>query len=52
MAETQALRRVRDREIAAYLTPVLDPAVVAHPGGLGAMNRLMSAYWAVARRAL
>ena len=50
--ETQALRRVRDREIAAYLTPVLDPAVVAHPGGLGAMNRLMSAYWAVARRAL
>ena len=50
--ETQALRRVRDRELAAYLTPVLDPAVVAHPGGLGAMNRLMSAYWAVARRAL
>ena len=39
-------------ELAAFLTPVLDPAVVAHPGGLGAMNRLLSAYWAVARRAL
>ena len=50
--ETQALRRVRDRELAPYLTPVLDPAVIALPAGLGAVNRLLSAYWAVARRAL
>jgi GT2 family glycosyltransferase len=50
--ETQALRRVPDRELAAHLTPVLDPAVIALPAGLGPMNRLLSAYWALARRAL
>jgi len=50
--ETQALRRVSDRELAVHLTPVLDPAVIALPAGLGPMNRLLAAYWAVARRAL
>ena len=50
--ETQALRRVPDRELAAHLTPVLDPAVIALPAGLGSMNRLLSAYWALARRVL
>jgi GT2 family glycosyltransferase len=50
--ETQALRRVPDRELATFLTPVLDPAVIALPAGLGPMNRLLAAYWSVVRRAL
>jgi GT2 family glycosyltransferase len=49
---TQALRRVPDRELAAHLTPVLDPAVVSLPVGVKLMNRLLSAYWRLALRVL
>lgn len=50
--ETQALRLVPDRELAAHLTPVLDPAAITLPAGLVPMNRLLSAYWSLARRVL
>jgi len=50
--ETQALRRVHDRELAPHLTPVLDPGVVALPAGLAPANRLLAAYWSLARRVL
>jgi hypothetical protein len=50
--ETQRLRRVGDRELAGLLTPVLDPAMIALPRPVGAMNRLVEWYWSIARRAL
>ncbi len=50
--ETQRLRRVRDRELAPFLTPVLDPTMVALPRLVVPVNRILGAYWAVARKAL
>jgi GT2 family glycosyltransferase len=50
--ETQQLRRVRDRELAAFLTPVLDPNMIDLPRPVVAANRMLSAYWALTRRAL
>jgi GT2 family glycosyltransferase len=49
----QAARTVPDRELAAYLTPVLDPGMIAVPRFVRAVvNPLLAAYWSVARRAL
>jgi GT2 family glycosyltransferase len=50
--ETQRLRKVRDRELARFLTPALDPKVTAVPRGIGFLNRLLVPYWSVVRRAL
>jgi GT2 family glycosyltransferase len=50
--ETQRLRKVRDRELARFLTPTLDPKVAAIPRGIGFLNRLLLPYWSVVRRAL
>jgi GT2 family glycosyltransferase len=50
--ETQRLRKVRDRELAHFLTPTLDPKVASVPRGIGVLNRLLVPYWSVARRAL
>jgi GT2 family glycosyltransferase len=50
--ETQALRRVPDRELARYLTPVVDPQMIPLPAPLRATNPIMRAYWAAVRRAL
>jgi GT2 family glycosyltransferase len=50
--ETQCLRRVRDRELARFLTPSLDPRMVPLPRGVGVLNRLLGPYWALVRRAL
>jgi GT2 family glycosyltransferase len=49
---TQRLRRVPDRELAAYLTATLDPAMVAIPPAVAPLNRLVAAYWRLAQRAL
>ena len=43
--ETQALRRVDDRELARFLTPVLDPRMLELPAGVAALNGLVSAWW-------
>ncbi len=50
--ETQAARRVRDAELARWLTPVIDPAHVPVPGPVRAANRVWAAYWRLIRRAL
>jgi GT2 family glycosyltransferase len=50
--ETQRLRKVRDRELARFLTPTLDPRVASVPRGIGFLNRLLVPYWSLARRAL
>jgi GT2 family glycosyltransferase len=50
--ETQALRRVPDRELSRYLTPVVDPAMIDLPAPLRLANPLMRAYWAVVRKLL
>jgi GT2 family glycosyltransferase len=50
--ETQRLRGVRDRELARFLTPTLDPKVASVPRGIGFLNRLLVPYWSVVRRAL
>ncbi len=49
---TQRLRRVRDRELAPFLTPVLDPSMVALPRPVAAVNRALRPYWALVRKAL
>jgi GT2 family glycosyltransferase len=50
--ETQALRRVRDRELARWLTARIDPAHVPVPAPVRAANPILGAYWSVARRFL
>jgi GT2 family glycosyltransferase len=41
----QALRRVPDRALAPFLTPVLDPRMLDLPVGVSAANALVSAWW-------
>ena len=43
--QTQALRRVSDRELARFLTPVLDPRMLELPSGVAALNGLVSLWW-------
>jgi GT2 family glycosyltransferase len=43
--ETQALRRVGDRELVHFLTPVVDPRMLELPLGVAALNGLVSAWW-------
>ena len=50
--KTQALRRVPDRELARYLTSVVDPAMIDVPGLVRVMNPLLERYWSLVRRAL
>ena len=50
--KTQALRRVRDRELARWLTARIDPAQVPVPAPVRAANPILSAYWSMARRLL
>jgi GT2 family glycosyltransferase len=50
--ETQRLRSVPDRELAGFLTPVLDPSMVALPRPVVAANRVSSRYWSLVRKAL
>lgn len=49
---TQALRKVRDRDLAPWLTPVFDPRMIPVPGLLKAANPLVERYWSLVRRAL
>jgi GT2 family glycosyltransferase len=46
---TQALRRVPDREIARFLTPTLDAAMLELPGIAPLANVLMRAWWRAVR---
>jgi GT2 family glycosyltransferase len=46
---TQALRRVPDRELARYLTPVLDPRMLELPAAVRPANGLVAAWWRAVR---
>lgn len=48
----QASRAVSDRELARYLTPVVDPKMIAVPAPVRGGNRLVAGYWSLARRLL
>lgn len=48
----QRLRRVRDRELAGLLTPILDPRMVRLPRPVVVANRVLRPYWALVRKAL
>jgi GT2 family glycosyltransferase len=48
--QTQALRRVRDRELACYLTATFSPAMTPVPGLLQAANPVVAAYWRLVSR--
>jgi GT2 family glycosyltransferase len=50
--ETQRLRRVGDSELAAFLTPTLDPRMIELPRGAGALNGAVERYWRLARKLL
>jgi GT2 family glycosyltransferase len=49
---TQELRKIRDRELAPYLTAVFEPRMIPVPGLLRAANPLVARYWALVSRAL
>jgi GT2 family glycosyltransferase len=48
----QRERRVPDRELARYLTPVADPRMISVPAAVRGANRLAVGYWSLARRLL
>lgn len=50
--QTQRMRRIPDRELAGFLTPILSPAMVATPTLVRVANPVLAAYWRLARRAL
>src|SRR3712207_3899877 len=50
--ETQRLRRLRDRELARYLSPLVEPRMIDVPPPIRAANPLIAAYWRLVRRAL
>jgi GT2 family glycosyltransferase len=50
--ETQRMRRVRDRELARFLSPVIAPAMISVPGAVRAVNPVVARYWNLVRRAL
>jgi hypothetical protein len=50
--ETQAQRRISDRELAPLLTPCIDPGMIPGSRVLRVANSLVARYWSLARRAL
>ena len=50
--ETQGLRRVRDRELAAFLSPVVAPKMIPVPSPVRAINPLVARYWNLVKKAL
>jgi GT2 family glycosyltransferase len=50
--ETQRLRRVRDRELARFLTPTLDPRMIELPRGAGTFSAVVERYWRLVKKAL
>jgi GT2 family glycosyltransferase len=50
--ETQRLRRVRDRELAVFLSPVVAPKMIPVPSPVRAINPLVARYWNLVKKAL
>jgi GT2 family glycosyltransferase len=49
---TQGLRKVRDRELARFLTPVFDPKMIPVAGVMRAANPVVRAYWSAVKKLL
>jgi GT2 family glycosyltransferase len=49
---TQGLRRVRDRDMAPFLTPVFDPSMMGLPPGTATANAVISRYWSLVQKLL
>ena len=45
-------RHVRDRELAAFLSPVVAPKMIPVPAPVRAVNPLVARYWALVKKAL
>jgi GT2 family glycosyltransferase len=50
--ETQRLRRVPDRDLARFLTPIIDPSMIGVPAAFRILNPVMALYWSLVRKAL
>ncbi len=50
--KTQQLRRVRDRDLAVYMTPTFSPGMVPVPALLRAANPVVRGYWKLVRKLL
>jgi GT2 family glycosyltransferase len=50
--ETQRLRRVRDRDLARFLSPVVAPGMIPVPSPVRAINPLVARYWKLVKKAL
>jgi GT2 family glycosyltransferase len=50
--DTQSLRRVPDRDLASFLESTVQPKMLEIPRVASAANRLLRAYWSIARKAL
>ena len=50
--ETQRLRRLPDRELAPYLTPIVAPGMRAVPSPVRVINPLVAGYWSLVKKAL
>lgn len=50
--QTQRLRRVPDRELAPFLSPVIAPAMIPVPSPVRAINPLVATYWSLVKKAL
>ncbi len=50
--ETQELRKVADRELARWLTPIVSPGMIQVPQPVRAVNPLVARYWDLVKKAL
>lgn len=50
--ETQNLRRVSDRELARFLSPVLAPGMIPVPSPVRAINPFVARYWSLVKKLL
>ena len=50
--ETQQMRLVRDRDLARFLSPVVEPGMIPVPRPVRALNPLVAAYWSVVKKLL
>jgi GT2 family glycosyltransferase len=50
--ETQRLRRVRDRDVARYLSPVVAPGMIPVPSPVRVINPVVARYWDLVKKAL
>lgn len=50
--ETQSLRRVSDRELAGFLSPVVAPGMIPVPSPVRAINPLVARYWSLVKKLL